>query len=155
MAWPSPRRWIGDALLIAGVATVDLVIWNGDNQIRGGGVMPLWVVPTVAVVVYATLIFRWRHPCAIFILQWTYSTAGLLLPYYEPFAGLLISLHAVSRRCSPRVANAALTACIVPFGINIYNAAAPADGNLLMNLIISGSFWVALTLLVWGLARTA
>jgi signal transduction histidine kinase len=77
-----------------------------------------------------------------------------VLPFYIPFAGLLFGLHAVARRCSPRVAKVALAACILPLGINSYNVAAVQQGNLLINLIFASLIWVSLGLLVWGLART-
>src|SRR3954471_6486001 len=80
---------------------------------------------------------------------------GLVLPFYDPFAGLLFGLHAVGRRSSPRVAKAALAACILPLGINSYNVASVQQGNLLINLIYASLIWVSLALLVWGLARTA
>src|SRR3954452_19052907 len=155
MLWTFRQRRIGDALLIAAATMVDLVAWNGDNEIRGGGEIPLWVVPSVTIAVYATLLFRWQHPLGVFIIQWAYSTVGLLLPYYAPFAGLLFGLHAVGRRCSQRIANAALGVCIVPLGINSYNAAVIQPGNLFIALIFTSLLWGSLALLVWGLARTA
>src|SRR3954452_1617534 len=156
MPWPFRWRRTGDALLIAAVAAVDLIQWNWDNEMRGGGEMPLWGVPTVAVAVYCTLLFRWQRPLEVFIVQWAYTViGGLVLPFYDPFAGLLFGLHAVGRRSSPRVAKAALAACILPLGINSYNVASVQQGGLLINLIFASLIWVSLALLVWGLARNA
>jgi signal transduction histidine kinase len=145
-----------DVILIAAVLALDLIVWNGDSQMRGGGDLPPWVIPVLATATYATLIVRWRHPVIAYLIQWSYSLLILLLPTYQPIAGLLVALYAVGRRCPRRVAITALAACMVPFGISTANvASASPPGYLLANVVINMSIWVSLAAMVWGLARSA
>jgi len=50
-----PRlRRIGQVSVVVLAATVDLLVWSGARDLRGGGTLPFWVVPTLTVVeVYA------------------------------------------------------------------------------------------------------
>ena len=104
----SRLRLAGDVALVVLAIIVDLVVWAGDRQLRTGATLPFWVIPALTVLVFSTLLVRWRHPAAIFLVQWTYALIGLLLPDYEPFAGLLIALYAVASRTRPLVAWTAL-----------------------------------------------
>ena len=114
-------RRAGDVAVVVLAAVVDLVVWHGDRQLLlSGATIPFWVVPVLTVLVFSTLLARWRHPSIVFWVQWTYALAGLLLRDYEPFAGLLIALHAVACRTRPLVARAALIACVIPFVISSY-----------------------------------
>jgi signal transduction histidine kinase len=101
--------------------------------------------------VFAVLLARWRHPVGVFALQWAWGFAGLVLPGYEPFTGILVALYAVARRRSERVAWTALAACAAPFGLNSYNAA----GGALNPFVSSAVPWIVLTLAVWGFGRLA
>jgi signal transduction histidine kinase len=150
----SARR-AGDVLLVGTAAAIDLVVWGGDRLTRGGVLIPMWVVPTLTPTVYATLLLRWRHPVAVFVCQWVYGLAGLVLPSFDSFAGLLTSLHAVARRGSTQAALAALGACAIPFSVNSYNAAVAAGGDLVVDFAGTGALWVAVALTVWGLGRLA
>ncbi len=153
-----PRR-AGDAAVVVLAAVVDLVVWRGDSQLRSGGTLPFWVVPVLTVVVFSTLLARWRHPSAVFWVQWTYALAGgLLVPNYEPFMGLLIALHAVACRARPLVARAALITCAVPFAIDSYNAAtlSPSSASrsaLVLGFAESALLWTVLSGAVWTLGR--
>jgi len=143
-------------LLVGTAAVVDVVTWSSDGELRGGGTLPLWVIPTLTALVYATLFARRRYPLPVFAVQWVYALAGLFVPGFQPFAGLLIALYAIARRGSDRPAIAALMACAVPFGIDSYNTGSlAAHGSQLANVTTSALLWTALTLLVWGLARLA
>ena len=146
-------RRAGDVALVVLAAVVDLVVWGGDRQLRGGGALPFWVVPVLTALVFSTLLVRWRHPSTVFWVQWTYALAGLLLPGYEPFMGLLVALHAVACRTRPLVARSAVIACIVPFGIDSYNAATELKGGVPAGFATSALLWAVLSGTVWGLGR--
>jgi signal transduction histidine kinase len=142
----SRLRLAGDVALVVLAIIVDLVVWGGDRQLRTGATLPFWVVPALTTVVFSTLLVRWRHPAAIFWVQWTYALAGLLVPGYEPFAGLLVALFAVASRTRPLVAWTAIIACVIPIAIDSYNAMAGLNVSVfaaeaLLLAVLSGTVW--------------
>jgi signal transduction histidine kinase len=148
-------RSVRDVAVVVVALAVELLVWHGDRQLRGGGTAPMWVVPVLAVAVFSTLLRRWRRPVEVFWLQWAYALAGLVLPGYQPFAGLLVALHAVARRAPARVAWLALVACALPFGVNGYNSAAGAHSNARAVFAATAVLWIVLSAMVWGFGRLA
>jgi len=152
----SKGRWAAEGALFAAAVAIDLLVWGGDSPLRNGALLlPLWVVPTVTVAVYALLLMRWSHPGLVFGVQWVYALVGLLLPLYQPFVGLLVALHAVARRAVRRWSWLALLSCAVPFGIASYNAASEAHRPFAIGFGAAAAVWLALSLTVWGLGRLA
>lgn len=149
-------RGAGHIVVVGAAAGIDLLLWNGDSALRDGQLLPMWVVPALTVVIYPVLLLRWRYPRAVFTLHWTYGLAGLFLPDYVPFAGLLVALHALGRCASTGWAWAGLAACVVPFGVNAYNEAtlSTREDRLLYS---AGTMmlWAVIVLTVWGLGRLA
>lgn len=99
---PRRRRVLGDVLLVTIVVGVDLHVWGGDRALWNGALLPVWVVPVTSAAAGALLLARWRHPVAVWSVQWAYALANLALPGYYAFAPLLVALHAVATRCAPR-----------------------------------------------------
>jgi signal transduction histidine kinase len=150
----SRLRLAGDVALVVLAIIVDLVVWSGDRQLITGETLPFWVVPVLTTLVFSTLLVRWRHPSAVFWVQWTYALAGLLVPGYEPFAGLLVALHAVACRARPLVARTAIIACVVPFAIDSYNSTtADLNGGVAAGFATSALLWAVLSGTVWALGR--
>src|SRR4051794_38456435 len=105
------RRRLG-AVAVVGLALVlELVVWHGYRGLRNGAQVPFWVIPALVAPLMGALFLRWRHPVRVFALEWFFALTGLILPGYEPFAGVLVALHAVARRTSTRTAALALMAC--------------------------------------------
>jgi signal transduction histidine kinase len=153
---PSRRRPAPGDLLVVGLAlVVDLLVWGGDSRLRTGGEAPLWVVPVLSVLVMATLVLRRHRPLPVFGVHYAYGFAGLLLPSYAPFAGLLVALHAVAQQRPRRVAVPALLACALPFAVHTYNAAPAGTADQLLRLVISGAMWTCIVVGVWVFGRTA
>lgn len=149
--WP---RWVAETFVVVAAAGIDLMVWSEDRTLRDGQLLSLWVVPSLTAVLYPVLLLRWRFPRAVFALHWVYSLAGVPLPDYVPFAGLLVALHALGRRGSTGWAGVGLAASVVPFAVNSFNVAGTVTevdpvvgfaGNLFL--------WSVLTLLVWGFGR--
>lgn len=156
MAPSGPLKRAQEAILAVAAAAVDLLVWSGDSHLRSGHLLPVWVLPAMAAIVYPILVLRWRCPRAVFATHWTYGLAGLLFPLYAPFSGLLVALYALARRCPGAVAGMALVLCSVPFGVSSYNLAATAtEGHPVANFVVAITLWSALTALVWGGARLA
>src|SRR4051794_12086046 len=150
----SKLRSLGNAFIVVLAIAVELLVWGGDRGLRGGGSLPLWVVPALTVLVFAVLPRRRQRPVAVFWVQWSYALAGLVLPGYEPFAGLLVALHAVACRMRSRLAAVALAACILPFAINSYNSASAAKAaSFAASFASAAALWAVLSLAVWGLGR--
>lgn len=133
---------------------IDLMVWSEDRLLRDGQLLPLWVIPALTAAVYPVLLLRWRCPRAVFALHWVYALAGVPLPDYVPFAGLLVALHALARRASTGWACAGLAACVVPFAVNSFNVAATVtDVDPVVGFAGTMVLWSALTLTVWGSGR--
>lgn len=135
--------------IVVSAAALELAVWGGDCGLRGGGAVPFWVVPAVAIPTFGALLLRWRYPVLVCALEWIFALTGLLLPGYKPFAGLLVALHAVARRASTRIAGLALSALMVPFGINSYNTGLES-GHPVAGTLVTANLWVVVSLTVWG-----
>lgn len=153
----SRERWrpVGDVAVVVIALAVDLVVWGGDRTLRWGGELPVLVLPLVSTVVFSTLVLRWRRPVAVFTVQWVYAWAGLALPGYEPFAGLLVALYAVARRCDERVAAAALGVSLLPLTLNAYNSSRLTGDALGANFLAAVVLWAVVLVFTWGVARLA
>lgn len=150
----SRLRGVADLFVVAVAAVADLIVWGGDRQLRSGQVLPFWVVPALTVATYSTLLLRRRRPIEVFTLQWVYGLAGVLVPNYYPFAGVLVALHAVACRTRSRGAGIVLLACAVPFGVNTYNSAAfGAHPDVAVTIAANGVLWIVVMAAVWGLGR--
>jgi signal transduction histidine kinase len=152
----SPRRALAEVAVVAVAAGIDLVAWSGDSGLRGGGSLPLVVVPLATLLVYPTLLWRERAPVIVFAISWVYALSGLLLPRYLPIAALLVALHAVAAHRPLRVSAAAGIACLAPFLLDAANAADYSGGDagpfpLLTALWILGVLGVC----AWLLGRRA
>ena len=132
---------------------------GAKNGLRGGGVSPIWVIAALTLAACAVLLLRRRRPVAVFWLTWIYGFTGLFVAAFAPFAVLLVALHNVARRMGSRIAIIALIACVLPFGVNSYNAAATVAARkgepFLGDFIVAASMWAAVLIAVWGQARWA
>lgn len=149
-------RAAGDVLLVCAAAAIDLLTWQGADELRWGQPLSLWVVPVLTVIVYPVLLLRRRFPRAVFALHWTYALAGVILPDYVPIVGLLVALHALARRTSNRWAGTGLCMCLAPIVVNAFNVAdGVRDDERVLGFAATAALWTALTLQVWGSGRLA
>ncbi|WP_456821069.1 sensor histidine kinase [Cellulomonas sp. URHB0016] len=147
-----------DIAVVVLALAVDLLFWSGARELRGGAVLPVLVIPLVSALVFASLLARWRRPVGVFAVQWLYALAGLAVPGYAPFAGLLVALHAVARCTSRRTARLALVACAVPFGIDCASGAADrinTETSFWVSFTVQLLIYALLAVTVWGFARHA
>ena len=150
---PRRRRMLGDVLLVTVVVGVDLLVWGGDRELWNGALLPVWVVPVTSAAAGALLLARWRHPVAVWSVQWAYTLANLALPGYYAFAPLLVALHAVATRCAPRTARLALLASAVPFVLFSLRTGQAATGDAGRAALEAAAVWVIVVGVVWGLGR--
>jgi signal transduction histidine kinase len=128
---------------------VDLITWGDDRHTIWGGSVPPLLMPVLLTAVYATLMLRWRHPFGVFAGQWVFALSCLVVPDFEPFAGLLLALHAVAARGPVRRSVAALVSTMVPFAIFSSHAAdlgspgswAAFAGNLVLWMLLATACW--------------
>lgn len=146
-----PRRWRGTALIVV-AAAFDLWVYSGDRELRWGGLAPEWLVPTLTVLVFATLYVRWRYPTAVFAVTWVLGLAGLVLPNYAPIAGLFVALHAVGRRVATRLSVALLVLAMVPLAINNINIIAEPGAPSEVSGSVTTLAWLTLA---WSLIASA
>ena len=144
-------RALGPVVIVALAVLVDLLTWSGDRELRGGAVLQWWVLPCATVAVHATLLLRWRHLVAAHLVQWTFAMISLLVPDYQPFAGLLIALHAAASRLPARQSELVLASLAVPFAVHSYNTSDQARS--VADFVAIASLWMLLSLAVWGVGR--
>ncbi|WP_226356317.1 sensor histidine kinase [Pseudonocardia sp. ICBG601] len=144
------RRSVGEIVVVGLAIGADLYVYGGDGRLRGDGELPAWVVPVVEVVVLATLLLRWRYPYRVFALQWCWALAGLVLPGFAPFAGLLVALHAVACRASARYSLAVLAAGLVPLAVSNANAAGGVGTRFFAALCLA---WAVVLAAVWAVGQ--
>jgi signal transduction histidine kinase len=151
------RRPLEVALRVAVVGlalVVDLTIWNEERQLRGGGHLPFVVIPVLTVVVYSTLLLRGRYPRSVLALQWAFALASsLLVPQFQPVAGLLLALHAVASCRPPRESALWLASLAVPFGVQSYNTSVVSTGDQERNFAFLFLLWLLIGLAVWAVGR--
>lgn len=136
------------------VWAVDVLVWAGDSQLRWGGALPTGVVPLAGLAVFATLLLRRRRPEAVFAVQSVYALAGLALPAYQTFAGLLLSLYTVARRRPSRAtARLALAVALVPLTVDAFNSAAAAAAPLWQGVLELVALWAVVSGTIWTLGR--
>ncbi|HET9648980.1 MAG TPA: histidine kinase [Microlunatus sp.] len=144
---------MGDVAVVALALVMDLTAWAGDRAVRGGPMLPLLVVPVITVVVYASLLWRWRRPLAVYAVLWTYSFSCLLLPEFQPFAGLLLALHAVAVQLPARWSVAALALTAVPFSLYARITADLGSGGPPAAFAQVLVLWMLLAAAAWGVGR--
>jgi len=151
------RRLLEVALRVAVVAlvlVVDLTIWNEDRQLRSGGDLPYVVIPVVTAVVYSTLLLRRRYPRSVLTLLWAFAlVSSLLVPQFQPVAGLLLALHAVASCRPPRESALWLASLAFPFGVQSYNTSVVSAGDQERDFAIVFLLWSLIGLAVWAVGR--
>jgi signal transduction histidine kinase len=123
--------------LSAGV--VDLLVWGDDRRLAEG--VPVWVVPAGTALMCALLLARRRHPLPVLGAQAGYAVVNLAIPHYEPFACLLVALHAVAVSCAPRAARLGLLVCAVPFALYSYRYAQFTPGDEPLQFVVAAAAW--------------
>src|SRR6478672_8866880 len=109
------RRILRPVLLVALAVLVDLVVWGGVHVTRWGSQFPNWLIPAATVAVYSTLLLHRRFLYQVFAVQLVFALGGILVPTYQPFAGLLAIIHLISRVASPLRAKVVLLVSSVAF----------------------------------------
>lgn len=142
---------VASRVAVVGLALViDLTIWDEKRQLRVGGDLPYMVIPVLTVLVCSSLLLRHRLPRSVLALQWAFALAsGLLVPQFQPAAGLLLALHAVARSRPPRESALWLASLTVPFGVQSYNTSVVSSGDQERSFALLFLLWLLIGLVVW------
>ena len=151
---PSRRRILTEGALLLVCLTIDLAVWSGDRGLRSGGQLPVWVVPCLAVPMMGLLVLRRQHPVGVLLAQVAWSCAGLLVPGYQPFTGLLVACYALAASRPLSVAAPVLATVLVPLAVDCWITASRSD-NLVEGLAVAGALWLVLLMSVVGFGRRA
>ena len=145
-----------DISLLLAAAAVDLALWGFHSQVRGGSdSLPVPVVLTSTVIVFAALLFRRRRVWLCYGIAWAYSVGwSLAIPYYQPFMALLIALYAVARYRDLRQAVVALLGLIPVIAIATYNTAVLSPRGE-VGVVVPALVWCVLYGMIWTIARFA
>jgi signal transduction histidine kinase len=150
---PGLRRRLGGVLLAVTAGVVDLLVWGDDRRLAEG--VPVWAVPAATALMCALLLARRRHPLPVLGAQAGYALVNLAIPHYEPFACLLVALHAVAAYCAPRAARLGLLVCAAPFALFSYRYAQFTPGDEPLQFVVAAAAWALIAGVVWGLGRLA
>lgn len=123
---------------------LDLLIWQHDNQLRGGGSAAPWLVPVVSGAVFATLLLRHRFPATVFVIQLLWATAsGAVMAQYTSLPGVFVALRSLAFRHAAARSACGLLACVVPFGVQLYPGQGLQDWftGVLMVMLVAGAAW--------------
>ena len=83
-------------LLVASAIAVDLLFWDGEARLSGGATIPLWLPVMVTIAAHSTLLWRRSRPIPVLAVQIAFAMVSLLVPLWQPIAGLLVATHAVA-----------------------------------------------------------
>jgi signal transduction histidine kinase len=85
------------SLLVVGAAiAADLLFWDGETELAGGRQLNWWLPVLLTAAVHLTLAWRRTHPLPVFATQAVFAMVSLLVPLWQPVAGLLIATFAVA-----------------------------------------------------------
>lgn len=148
---PLPR--VISALVAVVALLAELFLWGGDGASRLGVTIPPGIVVAIAVAAYLPLALLPRRALTCFAVMWVFSLLCLVVPTYEPSAGLLVALFRVARRCPARIARLAGLACLVPIIVLGYNAASAVGRIRLDAIAVPIALWLVVYALVWVFGR--
>lgn len=119
--------------VVAAAITVDLLFWDGETRLVNGGTLPLWLPVLITVTVHSTLLWRRSHPLPVFAAQAAFSMICLLVPMWQPIAGVLVATFAVAANSAARTAR---------WG---WLAAVPLTTHSVVLSVTLNSKWIGLT----------
>lgn len=146
-----------DALLIPILFLINSFLYSSWHRLIQGPAQ--WWLPLVwlyGLVGLVPLIWRDRYPVIVFATQWVLTAAAWqILPYYTPFAGIVLALYAVSVYRSWKVSLPALLVSFIPLGLD---AIAPFRFHQTFEggfraFIDNVIFFVPVVAGTWGLGR--
>ncbi len=91
-------------LVVASAIAVDLLFWDGELYRASGDQLPMWLPVTATIAVHVTLLWRRSHPGTVFAAQAAFSMVSLLVPLWQPIAGLLVATFAIAANSTVRTA---------------------------------------------------
>lgn len=95
---------VRNLLVVAVAITLDLLFWDGEARLAGGGEIPLWLPATITVAAHTTLLWRRSRPLAVFAVQAAFSMVSVQVPLWQPVAGLLVATFALAAHAPTRTA---------------------------------------------------
>ncbi|PKV81889.1 sensor histidine kinase [Nocardia fluminea] len=150
----TPLRRLADVALVVAVGGIDLAAWGGDRQLLGGGSLPLWVVPTAAVLLCTTLLARGRFPVTVWAVAWCFTAVNIVVPTYFPVGYLLVATFAAACRVSAPAARLILAGSALSLGLFTYhNRLAGAAAPELRHFLVAGTMWALALGVAWGVGR--
>ncbi|MFT4217515.1 MAG: histidine kinase [Micropruina sp.] len=138
------------SLLVVAVAiTADLFFWDGQQRLASGGAIPLWAPVVATAAAHVTLLWRRSHPVPVLAVQVAFAMVTLLVPLWQPVAGLLVATFAVAANSPAARARWGWLAA-VPLVTHSFALSAWFDSKwigltqgLLLNLASGLAVWVA------------
>lgn len=148
-------RRLTPGVVAALACAAQLAAWGGSPLTRWGGTLPWEAIVAVTVVGSLPLALLPGRPRIGFVSVWLAACLCLLVPTYEPNAGLLLGLFRVARTQSSAATAVACAAALVPVTVSSISTAAfvtvRPEGDPAAVAFILG-VWVVIYAAVVGLA---
>lgn len=137
-------------LLIALVALgIDMMIWAGENATVFEGYVPHWIIITIGVLGYSSLVIT-RSPIPGYLVLLVLSVGCLYVPAAPTMVGFCVALFNMARLLPRRQAAYALLGAVVPI-LACSSAAAKLELMKNQHLFLYGVlFWTVLMLATWA-----
>ncbi len=137
-------------LCLAGAIVLDLLVWGGATRTITGAHVPLWLPIVATILAHQSLWLLRSRPHHLLAVQSALALVSLLVPMWQPFAGLLIAAYAAPAQRGARATYPLLAAALLCLGSHSYASArltaSPFSSTATLLLL-----WGALVGAIWGL----
>lgn len=99
-------------LVVASAVAVDLLFWDGEARLAGSGTVPLWLPVLVTVTVHSSLLWRRSRPIPVLAVQLAFAMVCVVVPLWQPIAGLLVATFAVAANSPTQLARVGWLAAV-------------------------------------------
>lgn len=137
---------------------LELTLSGLQGDTRVGSVLPWWALALLVLPGFLALLWRDRLPRLVFVVMLVQTVGlALLIPTFQPIAGLLVAMYAVARHRSRGELNLAVVLTVIPWSINsflnegVFGGSAPS-GRISGFLMMLG-FTVGFAILAWNQQR--
>ncbi|MEI2764536.1 MAG: histidine kinase [Dermatophilaceae bacterium] len=135
------------AAVVVGSIGIDLLVWHGAVRTVLGTAVPTWLPVLALALAHQSLWLVGRRPRLVLGIQIALGSVSLVVPLWQPFAGLLTGTYAVSARRGARGVAGMLPAVLAVLVSHSYGSArltaAPASSTAILLAL-----WGALTAVV-------
>jgi len=137
-------------LSVSGAIALDLLVWNGATRMTTGSDVPMWLPVVLTIAAHQSLWLLRSRPSHVLAGLSGLAMVSLVVPTWQPFAGLLLAAYAAPAQRGARATGPLLGGVLVALGSHSY-ASARLTANPLSSTATLLLLWIALVGAIWGL----